>query len=168
MDHIGPVGAKPIMGERKQHSFKCNEYEKIVNENGADVNMDNEGIVDNEFIESLGVKGRSGGACCSGGLSKDTFSDALSQKMRFARFNEDKIIKTLVEYIATTYGQHYVDGEKQTQTIETIRNDRIPGFCIGNITKYLDRYDKKGTPRSDLLKAAHYLILLFNHENIYD
>jgi hypothetical protein len=98
----------------------------------------------------------------------DAFSASLRQKMRFARFNEDKIIKTLVDYIATTYGQHYVDGEKQTQTIETIRSDRIPGFCIGNITKYLDRYDKKGTAKSDLLKAAHYLILLLNHENIYE
>ncbi len=98
----------------------------------------------------------------------DSFSAALHQKMRFARFNEDKIIKTLVDYIATTYGQHYVDGEKETQTIETIRNDRIPGFCIGNITKYLDRYDKKGTAKGDLLKAAHYLILLLNHENIYE
>jgi len=117
-----------------------NKYEKIVNEHGADLNMDNEGET----------------------------NDVLSREMRFARFNEDKIIKTLVEYIETTYGEHYVDGEKQTQTIETIRSDRIPGFCIGNISKYLDRYDKKGTPRSDLLKAAHYLIHLLNHENIYD
>jgi hypothetical protein len=169
MDNIGPVGVKPIMGERKpQYSFKCTEYEKIVNDNGDDVNMDNEGIVDNEFIESFGVKGRTSGSCCSGDVPKDSFSDALSEKMRFARFNEDKIIKTLVDYISTTYGQHYVDGDKQTQTIETIRNDRIPGFCIGNITKYLDRYDKKGTPKSDLLKAAHYLILLLDHENIYN
>ena len=30
MDNIGPVGAKPIMGEQKSYNVKCNEYEKIM------------------------------------------------------------------------------------------------------------------------------------------
>ncbi len=88
----------------------------------------------------------------------------------FWKYNEDKILKQLEEYIAGTYGQHYVDrtGGGTEQTLDKIKHNRREGFCAGNITKYTDRYDTKGTPRADLFKVLHYTILLINHLNLVE
>lgn len=88
----------------------------------------------------------------------------------FWKYNEDKILKQLEEYISSTYNQHYVDetaGVKQ-QTLDKIKYNRREGFCAGNVTKYIDRYDTKGTPRADLFKVLHYTILLINHLNLIE
>ena len=88
----------------------------------------------------------------------------------FWKYNEDKILKQLEEYIAGTYNQHYLDkssgGTEQTQ--DKIKHNRREGFFAGNITKYADRYDTKGTPRADLFKVLHYTILLINHLNLVE
>ena len=88
----------------------------------------------------------------------------------FWKYNEDKILKQLEEYIAGTYSQHYVDrtGGGTEQTLDKIKHNRREGFCAGNITKYTDRYDSKGTPRADLFKVLHYTILLINHLNLVE
>jgi len=88
----------------------------------------------------------------------------------FWKYNEDKILKQLEEYIAGTYGQHYVDrtGGGTEQTLDKIKHNRREGFCAGNVTKYIDRYDTKGTPRADLFKVLHYTILLINHLNLVE
>ena len=88
----------------------------------------------------------------------------------FWKYNEDKILKQLEQYIAGTYNQHYVDrtGGGTEQTLDKIKHNRREGFCAGNITKYTDRYDTKGTPRADLFKVLHYTILLINHLNLVE
>jgi hypothetical protein len=88
----------------------------------------------------------------------------------FWKYNEDKILKQLEEYIASTYRQHYVDrtGGSNEQTLDKIKHNRREGFCAGNVTKYIDRYDTKGTPRADLFKVLHYTILLINHLNLIE
>lgn len=88
----------------------------------------------------------------------------------FWRYNEDKILKQLEEYIASTYRQHYVDrtGGGKEQTLDKIKHNRREGFCAGNVTKYIDRYDTKGTPRADLFKVLHYTMLLINHLNLIE
>ena len=88
----------------------------------------------------------------------------------FWKYNEDKILKQLEHYIAGTYNQHYVDrtGGGTEQTLDKIKHNRREGFCAGNITKYTDRYDTKGTPRADLFKVLHYTILLINHLNLVE
>ena len=88
----------------------------------------------------------------------------------FWKYNEDQILKQLEQYIATTYSQHYVDrtGGGTEQTLDKIKHNRREGFCAGNITKYTDRYDTKGTPRADLFKVLHYTILLINHLNLVE
>jgi len=88
----------------------------------------------------------------------------------FWKYNEDKILKKLEEYIAGTYSQHYVDrtGGGTEQTLDKIKHNRREGFCAGNVTKYIDRYDTKGTPRADLFKVLHYTILLINHLNLVE
>lgn len=103
---------------------------------------------------------------------KDSPTDTLFKDMKentnqngFWKYNEDKILKQLEEYIKSTYRQHYVDrtGGGNDQTLDKIKHNRREGFCAGNVTKYIDRYDTKGTPRADLFKVLHYTILLINH-----
>ena len=88
----------------------------------------------------------------------------------FWKYNEDKILKQLEEYISSTYSQHYVDrtGGGTEQTLDKIKHNRREGFCAGNVTKYIDRYDTKGTPRQDLFKVLHYTMLLINHLNLIE
>jgi len=88
----------------------------------------------------------------------------------FWKYNEDKILKQLEQYISSTYSQHYVDrtGGGTEQTLDKIKHNRREGFCAGNVTKYIDRYDTKGTPRADLFKVLHYTILLINHLNLIE
>jgi hypothetical protein len=121
------------------------------------------------------------GGGVSGGLGYDylnlnspsTFNMNTSKetnKNGFWKYNEDKILKQLEEYIAGTYNQHYVDrtGGGTEQTLDKIKHNRREGFCAGNITKYTDRYDTKGTPRADLFKVLHYTVLLINHLNLVE
>lgn len=93
-----------------------------------------------------------------------------SNRNGFWKYNEDKILKQLEEYLASTYSQHYVDrtGGGKEQTLDKIKHNRREGFCAGNVTKYIDRYDTKGTPRQDLFKVLHYTMLLINHLNLIE
>lgn len=93
-----------------------------------------------------------------------------TNKNGFWKYNEDKILKQLEQYISSTYSQHYVDrtGGGTEQTLDKIKHNRREGFCAGNVTKYIDRYDTKGTPRADLFKVLHYTILLINHLNLVE
>jgi len=88
----------------------------------------------------------------------------------FWRYNEDKILRQLEEYLKGTYNQHYVDqiNEGNMQSQDKIKHSRKEGFYAGNISKYIDRYDTKGTPRADLFKVLHYTMLLINHLNLIE
>ena len=92
------------------------------------------------------------------------------EKTNFWKHNEDKLLKELEEYLIGTYSTHYVDPKKddQMQTIDKLRKDRVEGFCAGNVEKYIDRYDRKGTPKADLFKVIHYTLLLLNHLKLYE
>ncbi len=109
-----------------------------------------------------------------GSSHEDTITFNLNMNNKnnngFWRYNEDKILKQLEEYIASTYRQHYVDrtGNGKEQTLDKIKHNRREGFCAGNVTKYIDRYDTKGTPRADLFKVLHYTMLLINHLNLIE
>jgi hypothetical protein len=76
------------------------------------------------------------------------------------KFNEDKVLEELTKYIDGTYDQHY--SMNKIQSTEFIFDaNHGDGFCIGNIIKYAQRYGKKnGYNRADLLKIAHYTIIL--------
>lgn len=80
------------------------------------------------------------------------------------KYNEGNILKELETYLRSTYSQHYVDKKSSSeQTLDKIKYSRREGFFAGNVVKYIDRYDSKGTPRQDLFKVLHYTILLINH-----
>jgi hypothetical protein len=79
------------------------------------------------------------------------------------RFDEDKILAEMQEYIDKTYGEHYAKdkfGRPKTQTLEKIiQNGWGLPFCLGNVEKYADRGELKGEFRKDLLKIIHYGML---------
>ena len=79
------------------------------------------------------------------------------------KYNEEEIVKELLEYIRGTYNQHYSAGDQQIQTLDLIEAcGDGEAFCRSNILKYASRYDKKGTARRDIMKIMHYAVLLMN------
>jgi hypothetical protein len=79
------------------------------------------------------------------------------------KYDEDKLIQEVEQYIRGTYSGHYV-GENNVQALDLIfAIGHGEGFCVGDVLKYVARYGKKnGKSRKDLLKAIHYLILLLH------
>ena len=83
------------------------------------------------------------------------------------KYNEDKICKEIENYIKSTYGQHYAQVQEGVQVQDLLRSAGIDkDFCQANAIKYLARFGKKnGRNRADLLKAAHYIVLLMDSED---
>lgn len=81
------------------------------------------------------------------------------------KYDEDRILRELKEYVDATYGQHYSQNKYQA-TEFIIDGGHGEGFCIGNILKYAQRYGKKeGKNRKDLMKVLHYaMIALYIHD----
>ena len=78
------------------------------------------------------------------------------------KYNEDEILSSAVEYIRSSYSKDYSSADV-IQTLDLI--DAVgdaPAFCRSNAIKYLARYDKKGFPESDIMKAIHYCVLLYH------
>jgi|TARA_R110000851_G_scaffold25300_2_gene73038 hypothetical protein len=85
------------------------------------------------------------------------------------RFNENKILAEALDYIASTYGGHYVGDKAGTkdENIQTIDIWKTLGSvdttCRDTAIKYLMRYGKKdGFNKKDLLKTIHYTLLLWH------
>jgi len=83
------------------------------------------------------------------------------------KYNEDKILQEVLDYIKGTYGQHYAQVKEGVQVQDLLRSVGIDkDFCQANAIKYLARFGKKdGRNRKDLLKAVHYIVLLMNSED---
>ena len=79
------------------------------------------------------------------------------------KYQEDKSLKDLREYVNTTYEGHYTsDQGDNVQTLDIIESvGDAKSFCRSNAIKYLTRYEKKGQAKRDILKAAHYCLLLY-------
>ena len=78
------------------------------------------------------------------------------------KYQEDIGLKDLGEYVDTTYGGHYTSNDNNVQTLDIIESvGDAKSFCRSNAIKYLTRYDKKGQANRDILKAAHYCLLLY-------
>ena len=78
------------------------------------------------------------------------------------KYHEDEILNSATDYIRSTYAKHYssADGIQTLDLIDAVGD--APAFCRSNAIKYLARYDKKGFPESDILKAIHYCVLLYH------
>ena len=78
------------------------------------------------------------------------------------KYEEDKTIEAVKDYVASTYNGHYTSEQNNTQTLDLIQSvGDAESFCRSNAIKYLARYDKKGQAKRDILKAMHYCLLLY-------
>jgi hypothetical protein len=86
------------------------------------------------------------------------------------KYNEDKILKDIQDYVTSTYGSHYCGhNQDDIQTIDLMAaKDLAAHFCQANILKYGSRYgDKDGRNKRDLLKVIHYAMLLLHFDGHY-
>ena len=95
-----------------------------------------------------------------------------TSKNHFWKYNEDKILKEVEDYVTSTYHGHYCgdeDGYADIQTIDLMAAKKLAaGFCQANILKYGSRYgDKDGRNKRDLLKVIHYAMLLLHFDGHY-
>ena len=79
-------------------------------------------------------------------------------------YNEDKILKEVIDYIEKTYSEHYSVDKSGFQVQDMLRHlDIDKDFCQANAIKYLCRFGKKnGKNKVDLYKAVHYIVLLLD------
>lgn len=97
-------------------------------------------------------------------MSEDT------NKNGFWKYNEDKTLKQIEEYLVSTYKAHYTSEQSKTQTLDLIESigDAEP-FTRSNAIKYLSRFGKKnGKSKLDILKAIHYCILLYHFAGLHN
>ena len=92
-----------------------------------------------------------------------------SNKNGFWKYEEDKTLKEVEEYLVSTYKSHYTSEQSKTQTLDLIESigDAEP-FTRSNAIKYLSRFGKKnGKSKQDILKAIHYCILLYHFAGLH-
>lgn len=106
-------------------------------------------------------------------MSDPTFTITMTETTNHLwKYNEDKILKDIQDYVTETYRSHYCAHEQQYQGIQTIdlmaAKDLASAFCQANILKYGSRYgDKDGRSKRDLMKVIHYAMLLLHFDNHY-
>jgi len=79
------------------------------------------------------------------------------------KFNEDKILEELKQYIDSTYSQHYAT-EDNLQAIDVFTAlGSVITTSRDNAIKYLMRFGKKeGMNRKDIIKVIHYMFFILN------
>lgn len=85
------------------------------------------------------------------------------------KYNENKIMLEISQYLEATYGAHYA-GNGDIQTVDFWASlGSLESTCRDNAIKYLARYGKKGGPeakRKDLLKTIHYIVLMMYAQDL--
>ena len=115
-----------------------------------------------------------------GGLGEDhisintpsTFNLTVTEdtnKNGFWKYEEDKTLKAVEEYISSTYHSHYTSEQSKTQTLDLIESiGDAEAFTRSNAIKYLSRFGKKnGKSKMDILKAIHYCVLLYHFAGLH-
>jgi len=100
----------------------------------------------------------------SGSLDKEVIQKPQPDLDRpvHKKYEEDKGLKDLSDYVSSTYQGHYTNDGSNVQTLDLIHSvGDAESFCRSNAIKYLSRYDKKGQAKRDILKAMHYCLLLY-------
>lgn len=87
----------------------------------------------------------------------------------FWKYEEDKTLKDIEEYLSSTYHSHYTSENSKTQTLDLIESiGDAEAFTRSNAIKYLSRFGKKnGKSKMDILKAIHYCILLYHFAGLH-
>ena len=87
----------------------------------------------------------------------------------FWKYEEDKTLSEVRDYLSGTYKSHYTSQESKTQTLDLIEAiGDAEAFTRSNAIKYLSRFGKKdGKSKLDILKAIHYCILLYHFADLH-
>jgi len=87
----------------------------------------------------------------------------------FWKYEEDKTLKDVEQYLASTYHSHYTSETSKTQTLDLVESiGDAEAFTRSNAIKYLSRFGKKnGKSKRDILKAIHYCILLYHFAGLH-
>jgi len=106
------------------------------------------------------------------GMLNITKTPMSETKNHLWKYNEDKILKDIQDYVTSTYGSHYCGNNQDYKDIQTIdlmaAKDLAANFCQANILKYGSRYGQKnGRNKIDLLKVIHYAMLLLHFDGHY-
>lgn len=101
-----------------------------------------------------------------------TFNLKMSEetnKNGFWKYEEDKTLKQIEQYLSSTYHSHYTSEQSKTQTLDLIESiGDAEAFTRSNAIKYLSRFGKKnGKSKMDILKAIHYCILLYHFAGLH-
>ena len=120
------------------------------------------------------------GSRLPGGLGEDhisfnsssTFNLTVPEdtnKNGFWKYEEDKTLKEVEQYLSSTYHSHYTSEQSKTQTLDLIESiGDAEAFTRSNAIKYLSRFGKKnGKSKMDILKAIHYCILLYHFAGLH-
>jgi|TARA_B100001939_G_scaffold308145_1_gene288594 hypothetical protein len=96
----------------------------------------------------------------------DVQEDLKPKNKSVYKYNEDKILQEVKDYVSDTYRAHY-NSDNGTQTLDLIESvGDAAAFCRSNILKYASRYDKKGSARMDIKKIIHYAVLLYHFNGL--
>ena len=92
-----------------------------------------------------------------------------TNKNGFWKYEEDKTLKEVEQYLSSTYHSHYTSEQSKTQTLDLIESiGDAEAFTRSNAIKYLSRFGKKnGKSKMDILKAIHYCILLYHFAGLH-
>jgi hypothetical protein len=92
-----------------------------------------------------------------------------TNKNGFWKYEEDKTLKEVEQYLSSTYHSHYTSQDSKTQTLDLIESiGDAEAFTRSNAIKYLSRFGKKnGKSKQDILKAIHYCILLYHFAGLH-
>ena len=92
-----------------------------------------------------------------------------TNKNGFWKYEEDKTLKEIEQYLSSTYHSHYTSETSKTQTLDLIESiGDSEAFTRSNAIKYLSRFGKKnGKSKMDILKAIHYCILLYHFAGLH-
>jgi hypothetical protein len=107
-------------------------------------------------------------------MTESTFTITMSETTNHLwKYNEDKILKDIQDYVTSTYGSHYCGHQQEYQNVQTIdlmaAKELASAFCQANIIKYGSRYgDKDGRSKRDLMKVIHYAMLLLHFDGHYN
>jgi len=92
-----------------------------------------------------------------------------TNKNGFWKYEENKTLKEIEQYLSSTYHSHYTSETSKTQTLDLIESiGDSEAFTRSNAIKYLSRFGKKnGKSKMDILKAIHYCILLYHFAGLH-
>ena len=118
--------------------------------------------VDTLNLDFSGIEGINLSSCAGGVTFGEDIKPEPNLDYKPHKYEEDKGIADLKNYVTSTYKGHYTSEQNNTQTLDLIQSvGDAESFCRSNAIKYLARYDKKGSAKQDILKAMHYCLLLY-------